>query len=58
MWKLEGVTMVGVVVEAECLQDHILKVSCNYLDFLLSYSCSLIKLLTCQGDEMRDERER
>ena len=56
MWKLEGVTMVGVVVEAECLQDHILKVSCNYLDFLLSYSCSLIKLLTCQGDEMRDER--
>jgi hypothetical protein len=25
VWKLEGVTMVGVVVEVVCLQDHILK---------------------------------
>ena len=50
--------MVGVVVEVVCLQDHILKVSCHYLYFLLSYSCFLIKLLTCQGDdEMRDERQ-
>ena len=30
-------------------KDHILKVSCHYLNFLLSYSGSLNKLLTCQN---------
>ena len=40
--------MVGVVVGAGCLQDLTLKVSGRYLSFWLSYSGSLIKLLTCQ----------
>ena len=35
-------------------KDHILKVSCHYLNFLLSYSGSLNKLLTCQ----REGREK
>ena len=48
VWKLEGVTMVGVVVEVECLQDLTLKVSDRYLNFWLSYKGSLIKWLTCQ----------
>ena len=53
VWKLEGVTMVGVVVEFVCLQDLTLKVSGQYLNFWLSYKGSLIKWLTCQ----RVERE-
>ena len=38
-------------------KDHILKVQCHYLYFWMSYSGSLIKLLTCQRREKR-ERER
>ena len=57
MWKLEGVTMVGVAVGVLCVQDLTLKVSGRYLNFWLSYKASLIKWLTCQRDE-RDERER
>ena len=38
-------------------KDHILKVSCHYLYFQLSYSDLLIKLLTV-GRETREERER
>ena len=53
---LEVVTMVGMVVEVVCLQDLTLKVSGQYLNFWLSYGDSLIKLLTCQGDE-REMRE-
>ena len=51
MWKLEGGTMVGVVVEVVCLQDLILKVSGRYLNFWLSYKGALIKWLTCQSRE-------
>ena len=36
--------------------DHILKVLCLYLKFLMSYSSCLNKLLTCQRE--REERER
>ena len=53
MWKLEGVPIVGVVVEVLCLQDLTLKVLCQDLTFLLSYKGSLIKWLTCL---MRDKR--
>ena len=57
VWKLEGVTMVGVVVEVVCLQDLPLKVSGQYLNFWLSYKGSLIKWLTCQSRvESRVER--
>ena len=38
-------------------KDHILKVSCHYSYFLLSYSVSLIKLLTCQKREREKRRE-
>ena len=37
-------------------KDHILKVSCHYLYFWLSYSGSLIKLLTCQREKRREKR--
>jgi hypothetical protein len=43
VWKLDGVTIVGVVVEVICLQDLTLKV-------WLSYKGSLIKWLTCQRE--------
>ena len=49
--------MVGVVVGAVCFQDLTLKVSGQYLSFWLSYSGSLIKLLTCQRREKREERD-
>ena len=58
VWKLEGVTMVGVVVEFVCLQDLTLKVSGQYLNFWLSYKGSLIKWLTCQREWRERERER
>ena len=38
--------------------NHILKVSHHYLYFWLSCSGFLIKLLTCQRRERREERER
>ena len=58
-WKLEGVTMVGGVVEVVCLEDLTLKVSGQYLNFWLSYKASLIKWLTCQSRESPErERER
>ena len=57
VWKLEGVTMVGVLVEVECLQDLTLKVSDRYLNFWLSYKGSLIKWLTCQRDDDEMVRE-
>jgi len=47
--------MVGVVVDVVRLQDLILKVSGQHLNFWLSYKGSLIKWLTCQS---RVERER
>ena len=57
VWKLEGVTLVGVVVEVVCPQDLILKVSGQYLNFWLSYKASLIKWLTCQSRVQRESRE-
>ena len=56
VWKLEGVMMVGVVVEVVCLQDPILKVSGRYLNYWLSCKGSLIKLLTVGKRERREKR--
>ena len=40
-------------------QNHILKVLCHNLEFWLSYSGSLNKLLTCQKREKeREKREK
>ena len=38
-------------------QNHILKVLCHNLEFWLSYSGSLNKLLTSERREEREERE-
>ena len=50
VWKLEGVTMVDMVVKVVCLQHLILKVSGRYLKFWLSYKGSLNKWLTCKRE--------
>ena len=42
VWRLEGVTIVGVVVNVVCRQDLTLKVSGQYLIFWLSYNGFLI----------------
>ena len=53
--EVRGVMLVGVVVEVLCLQHLTLKVSGLYLNFWLSYKCSLIKWLTCQMRESKVE---